>query len=143
MQERKKMLLIAEHEKWVEIAKDDLGTAQDILFLGRVRGTFYHSQQAAEKALKGYLVFRQQEIKKTHDLTGLLELCLKFDTDFGALREATKRINPYSTKFRYPSEYDQLDQSDAVLAIKHAKNILKFVLKKIKESETGQKNILE
>jgi HEPN domain-containing protein len=27
----------------------------------------YHSQQAAEKALKGYLAFRDQPLERTHD----------------------------------------------------------------------------
>jgi HEPN domain-containing protein len=42
---------------WLVRALDDLGTARDLLSLPthRVRGVLFHSQQAAEKALKGFL----------------------------------------------------------------------------------------
>lgn len=139
-----KWYLAPEHEEWFEMANDDLGAAQDLLSLGRrARGVVFDSQQAAEKALKGYLIFKKQEIKRTHDLIQLLEMCMGLDGEFRSLFDAADNLNPYSTKFRYPNDYLVLEQADAAFAVKQAQIILKFVLKKIKESETGQKNILE
>ncbi len=44
----------------------------------------YHCQQAAEKAIKGFLVYRDQRFEKTHDLRILLELALPFEAGFQA-----------------------------------------------------------
>lgn len=142
MQERKKnWIAMEEYERWLEIAADDLKVAELLLPENLVRGIVYHCQQAAEKALKGYLAFQQQEIMKTHDLTKLLEACWQVEGGFLSLREAARFINPYATKFRYPTEYDLITQDDAELSVKHAKSIVHFVIKKIKEAKTGQKTI--
>lgn len=96
---------------------------------------------AAEKALKGYLAFKNQPIQKIHDLTKLLEICQKFDQGFDKFRESVSLLSPFATKFRYPSEFDLPNIKDAELAIQHAESILTFVSRKLSEPETGQKNI--
>ena len=50
-------------------------------------------------------------------------------------------LNPYATRFRYPTEFEIPDLADSEQAIKHAENILRFVLKKVVEPETGQSKI--
>lgn len=132
-----------EHEKWLQIAKDDFAAAKGLVSLDLFSTVTYHCQQAAEKSLKGYLAFKKQEIRKTHDLLKLLELCIPFDQNFMKLYEAVKKLNPFSTKFRYPTEYDISDLTVATLAIKHAQCIMSFVIKKIEEPGTGQGNIFE
>jgi HEPN domain-containing protein len=42
----------------------------------------FDCQQASEKALKGYLVFKNKPVIKTHDLIKLLESCTSFDSEF-------------------------------------------------------------
>lgn len=130
-----------EHEKWLHIAQDDLRMAKLALPQELFSPLTYHCQQAAEKALKGYHVFKKQQVMKTHDLAKLLETCLVFDRDFEKLRQSVMELNPYSSKFRYPTEFEIPDQEDADLAIQHAKKIMNFVLKKISEPETGQTDI--
>ena len=46
-----------EHNRWIEIAKEDLTVAKILLSKKLFSPVAYHSQQAAEKALKGYLIF--------------------------------------------------------------------------------------
>ncbi len=132
-----------EHEQWLIIAQEDLVAAKVLLANEILRPLMYHCQQCAENALKGYLVCQRQPIAKTHDLTRLLELCLKFDTSFKTLYESTKHLNPFSTKLRYPTEYDIPDLADATEAIKNARRILTFVTKKINAPPTGQINIFK
>lgn len=127
-----------EHDKWIAVAKDDLKMAKLALPQDLFSPLTFHCQQTAEKALKGYLVFKRQAIFKTHDLFMLLELCLKFDRDFEILLPAIRILNPYSTKFRYPSEYDIPDFADAELAVRQAQKILTFIIRKIAEPEKGQ-----
>ena len=40
-----------------------------------IGGALYHCQQAAEKALKAFLIWRQVRYPLTHDLGELLSLC--------------------------------------------------------------------
>ncbi|MFA6263321.1 MAG: HEPN domain-containing protein [Candidatus Babeliales bacterium] len=130
-----------EHERWITIAKEDLAVAKALLSQEFFTPLTYHCQQAAEKALKSYLIFKKQEILKTHDLGKLIELCKKFDNSFATLDHAAAQLNPFSSKFRYPSEEEIPDLTDAKLAITHAQSIMVFVVKKIANPATGQSNI--
>lgn len=49
----------------------------------------------------------------------------------------------YGSVFRYPTEFEIPDLKDSELAIKHAQSIIRFVLKKLREPETGQTSILD
>ena len=51
----------------------------------------YHCQQAAEKALKGYLAFWDQQPAKTHDLGLLLEKAAEIEAGFGSWQDAADR----------------------------------------------------
>ena len=64
----------------------------------------YHCQQAAEKALKGFLVFHDQPFEKTHDIEVLTTLAMHHDTRFSTWLEAAVCLTPYATEFRYPSD---------------------------------------
>jgi HEPN domain-containing protein len=132
-----------EHESWLRIAKEDLLMAKLALPNELFSSLAYHCQQCAEKALKGYLAFKKQELIKSHDLVKLVVLCSKFDKTFEKNYVFAEQLNPFSTRFRYPSEFEVPDLADAKLAIKHAQSILNFVLKKISEPKTGQTNVFK
>ena len=42
----------------------------------------FHCQQAIEKYLKVFLLFKEQELIKTHNLNILIKNCADFDADF-------------------------------------------------------------
>jgi len=130
-----------DHNSWLAIAREDLMAAKGLLKLELFSTVVYHCQQAAEKFLKAYLVFKNEEPIKTHDLVKLIELCMRFDKNFEKVLEAAKRLNPFSTKFRYPSEYDIPDLADAKLAIKQTQKIATFVIKTIATMTTGQSDL--
>lgn len=130
-----------EHERWLKIVEDDLKSAKALLKAEIFSSAVYHCQQAAEKALKAYLAFKDQKIIKIHDLVMLVEVCNKFDKDFETLYESAEYLNPFVTKFRYPTEFDIPDYEDTKNAIEQADRIVKFVLKKIAEPNTEQEKI--
>jgi len=107
------------------------------------RPAAYHCQQAIEKALKGYLAFKKQPIIKIHDLMKLLTMCQNIDRSFKRHHESIRFINPFATKFRYPSEFDLPDKTEMELALKYTNQIVRFVLKKFKEPETGQQSLFQ
>lgn len=60
------------------------------------------------------------------------------DRNFEKVFDSANHLNPFSTKFRYPTEFDIPDFADAELATKQAASVMKFVVKKIAEPGTGQ-----
>ncbi len=129
------------HEDWLKIAKTDLLSAKVLLKNELFSTAVYHCQQASEKSLKGYLAFQKQEILKTHDLIKLNWLCVQIDQNFNKLNEIVEQLNPFATKFRYPTEHDIPESDDVKIAIKSAQSIMRFVLKKISEPESDQLDI--
>ncbi|MCB9493490.1 MAG: HEPN domain-containing protein [Epsilonproteobacteria bacterium] len=122
------------HKEWLRFAREDLLAAKTLLKVELFSSVAYHAQQAAEKALKGYLVAQKYKIIKTHDLVKLLELCMQFEGKFAQLATIAQELTPLSTKFRYPSEFDIPDQSDARTAISQAQKIITFVSQELDKS---------
>lgn len=97
-----------EHEQakqWLVKAEHDLRAAA--LALGAqppiTDVSAFHSQQAAEKALKAFLVHHVVAFDFVHDLQYLLDLCARMDGSLDDLAEAAAILTPYAVKFRYPS----------------------------------------
>jgi HEPN domain-containing protein len=120
------------YEEWLCIATDDLDSSKILFQNERFNTASYHAHQCAEKALKGYLSYKLQNIRKTHELIELLKDCFEFDPEFWKLYPATKILNPFATKFRYPGDALYPDESDVKELIKNSEEILNFVKKKIK-----------
>ncbi|KKQ33547.1 MAG: HEPN-type nucleotidyltransferase, antibiotic resistance related protein [candidate division TM6 bacterium GW2011_GWF2_37_49] len=129
------------HNDWLRVAKEDFLAAKGLIKIDLYSASVYHSQQSAEKTLKAYLVFKKHPLVKTHDLIQLLEICMSFDAEFRNKFDAVDFLNPFASKFRYPTEFNLPEIKDAELAAKHAESIMRFVLKKIAEPETGQTDI--
>lgn len=69
---------------WLLKAYGDLHTAIQIGGLpdGHLDAGIYHCQQAAEKALKGYLVFREIPFEKIHDLEKIIQQAIPVEPGF-------------------------------------------------------------
>lgn len=121
------------HEAWLEKARHDLSSAQKLF--SDVDPVFdtavYHTQQSAEKALKAFLAFFNQPIKKTHDLGELVDLCMEIDPSFAELYDPVEELTPYSIVFRYPAEVMEPEKKEVAEAIQLAQKVLKFVEAKI------------
>jgi len=90
----------------------------------------YHCQQCAEKALKGYLIFKGvSEPPKIHNLEILCNDCKNFDEEFDKLFNFCSKLTPFSSIARYPNELC-LEEIMAKTAIKNAQKIYDFCLKK-------------
>ena len=120
---------------WLVKAHSDLRSARALVALPEpaTDTAIYHCQQAAEKALKGYLAFRDQPLERTHDLERLLELATALESAFAPLETQADVLNPYSTAFRYPDMLGVQFPSVAEVntAIEHAQAIYDFVLKQL------------
>ncbi|TWT44201.1 HEPN domain protein [Phycisphaerae bacterium RAS1] len=117
-----------EIREWLRKAANDLLTAKAGLELQPpVTDTAaFHCQQAVEKYLKAYLLFRSAPFEKTHDLEILVDRCARLDPDWEALRDAIEPLTAYAVRFRYPGPSDPA--VDAVLsALATAECVGKFL----------------
>jgi len=86
----------------------------------------YHSQQAAEKYIKGYLIFHGiLEPPKIHNLSLLMDMCLDYDKRFDEIEQACSTLTRYGVQPRYPRELG-ITVNDTLKAIKHARQVRDF-----------------
>ncbi len=118
---------------WLTKARSDLETARQIGGLpeGHLDAGIYHCQQAAEKALKGFLVFHEQSPDRIHDLGKIIERAIRIDPAFGQYVESADVLTPYAAMYRYPDEQSFFEPSREEFdeALQHAQTIYDFVLK--------------
>ena len=116
------------YEEWLEFAKEDLGISVIALGNNYFRSAIYDAQQCAEKSLKGYLVYKNVALQKTHNLRILLQLCINLDASFSAITFEALEINGLDVKFRYPGESPfKADKALAELVVECSTKILAFV----------------
>ena len=117
---------------WVSKAENDLLSADNNLASVRVPYDVvcYHSQQAAEKCLKGLVVHLGVQPIRTHDLLALLQEARKFLTN--SIPEGVENscivLNPYAVEVRYPDDDVQPTVQDANEAREAAEVVYRWVL---------------
>ncbi|KPQ33620.1 MAG: hypothetical protein HLUCCA11_17950 [Phormidesmis priestleyi Ana] len=127
-----------EIRQWLVKSKRDLKAAQILMASAEplLDAGVYHCQQSAEKALKGYLVFRDCELQRSHDLVAILEMCAAYDSSFSQLKTEARMLTPYVMEFRYPGDELEPDRKDAEEAMKMAATVLAFVSQKLPDEMT-------
>lgn len=88
----------------------------------------YHRQQAAEKAVKGFLVYQDVRVRKTHDITELIEEAAKSAADYAALDDGAKRLTEYAVEFRYPNVQLEPTQAEFEQAYQDAARFMSVTL---------------
>jgi HEPN domain-containing protein len=122
---------------WLIKARNDLDTARQISAVpaGHLDNAIYHCQQAAEKAVKGYLAFRDHRLERTHDVERLVALASSYEHGFDVLEDAAITLTPYATAYRYPGETAELQPSRGEFdeALEAASHVLCLVLAMLPE----------
>jgi HEPN domain-containing protein len=95
----------------------------------------YHCQQAAEKYLKGFLVYNDIKPPKIHELDTLCEMCSKLEEKFDDIIKECLTLTVYGVQARYPYEIeiDEYQMKKAVEAMNKIKNfaLIKEVLETV------------
>jgi len=88
---------------WIEKADHDLGTGQvTYLYLPQYRDTIaFHCQQAAEKYLKGSLLFLDLPFKRQHSLGYLLSLLSEKIEISVDLYDYASELEDFAVEIRY------------------------------------------
>ena len=95
-------------KRWIKKAKNDFKAGKDELYTEApaTDTVCFHMQQCVEKCLKAYLVYHNKEMRKTHDISELIELCKDIDVNFDALYDMqADDLTKYAVDIRYPDDF--------------------------------------
>ena len=108
--------------QWIEKAEHDLIAAKLIvehqpLILDIA---CFHCQQAVEKYLKTYLVYKKEEFPKTHNLDLLQQMCTNYEAAFATID--LKNMEDFAVRRRYPHDFimPELDETQEFIKITEA-----------------------
>jgi len=123
------------YDEWIEIADGDYDLAKRVFESQWPKQSIricFHCQQAIEKYLKGYLVYNDEEIVKTHILNYLIDICIKYDESFKTLRDMCTYLTPFAVQVRYPDAAFDVTDAEAKKALDYAKAIIDFISDKMR-----------
>jgi HEPN domain-containing protein len=121
--------------KWIKKAENDFLTAErELSFEDPVtQAICFHSQQAAEKYLKAFLVYHQIYFPKTHKMIELLQLCATADSAFLYELQDADDLTDYAVEIRYPDVWQEPSISEAKDALEIARKVKEFIIQRIKK----------
>ncbi len=91
--------------KWLDKALCDLQAARILMTWGGDAGNIaFHCQQAIEKALKGYLLFKSGKHFDGHNLTYLCRQTVQLDRSFEKWLDESAALNNLYIETRYPTD---------------------------------------
>jgi HEPN domain-containing protein len=119
--------------EWLKKGERDLLTATHELSFGKdavTESACFHCQQAVEKFIKGYMVFLDIEVTKTHEIGELITKCQGKDVEIAKFKEKADNLTDYAVEIRYPEAPEAPALEEAQEALKVAESIKGFVRKK-------------
>ena len=123
--------------RWLTQADEEIKDAEFLMNAKRYYLSLFLCQQSAEKALKAFIYFKEEEHLHTHSVSDLIKLAGKIDNDFDSIKNA-KRLDDYYIPTRYPNGlpgdipatyYDDPDEAKWALGL--SQDIIKLVRSKI------------
>ena len=118
---------MARYEEWINRAKGSLEIAS-IKIIGYIQyeDLCYQAQQAAEKALKGLLIYYGVEPEFTHNIEKLLNE-LEKHTGIPQNINKSAQLTDYASQTRYPGEYEEITKEEYENAVRIAQECLDWV----------------
>ncbi len=117
--------------RWLSFVEDDLKMAQLALAEKMYNQVCFHAQQAAEKALKAFIIASGEATPHTHKLVDLL-LMIR-DSQLEKMRPQLQRLDQFYLPTRYPDALPGTlpeglpNERDAKTALETAQEVLKMV----------------
>ena len=114
-------------QKWLKLAEAEFVAAEALLEAGEaLQGACFHSQQAAEKSLKAWLIAHDIDPPKTHELKDLIALCTRIETRFNDVLTDADALTEYAVERRYDADFWP-PMDEARIALQRARRIFDFV----------------
>ncbi|MDD2501579.1 MAG: HEPN domain-containing protein [Geobacter sp.] len=118
--------------QWLQKGDNDLKTAEHGLQSPEpITDTIcFHCQQAVEKYLKMYLVSKNEEPFKSHNISLLVTKCADHDIDFKALQRFDF-LTSYAVSLRYPDDFYMPELEETQEALSAAQDVRLFIVSKL------------
>ena len=132
-------LFMIRYEEWINRAKGSLKLSK-VAITFAVDNEYYYedlcyqTQQAVEKAMKGFLIYFKVEPDFTHNIETLINELEKF-TEVPDNVKKSAELTAYAVLTRYPGWYEEITKEKYVKAVKIAEECLEWVENRIKEIE--------
>ncbi len=122
-----------EVRRWLAKAGADLRAGEVVLAATPplVEDALFHAQQAAEKAIKGFLVWHGHSFRKTHDLREVGGAALELDPTLEPVLRRAVRLSPFAGVFRYPTDMGEPAPEEAQEALALARELYEAVLARL------------
>jgi HEPN domain-containing protein len=126
----------SQHEeglRWLRQAQQDMDDAQYAYDGNRFNLACFVAQQAAEKAIKGFLYAKGRTLVLGHSVARLCQEASAFHAEFEDLRKRAAPLDKYYIPTRYPNGLpggipsEAFDQADADRALELAQHVIGFV----------------
>ncbi len=116
---------------WLRKAQSDLKSARRLSASDDpiYDTAIYHCQQCAEKVVKGFLVFHDAKVEKTHDVAELIEIAAQIETSFQSWLDKGEFLTPFATEYRYPADEFEPEAETFEAALKEATALFEYVLR--------------
>ncbi len=115
----------------MEHVRADLGAARTLSQEALAAEALFHCQQAAEKALKGFLTWHHRTFRKTHDLSELGPMCRDIDGSLAGIATEAETLTKYAVVFRYPGAPYEPDSLEAEEALQLATRVYEEVRRRL------------
>ncbi|MBI3077654.1 MAG: HEPN domain-containing protein [Deltaproteobacteria bacterium] len=128
---------LAEGRRWLLQAEHDLDDARYAEAGARYSLACFLAQQAAEKALKGYLYARGADAVLGHSVADLCDEAGRHDVELGKLKAEAGPLDRYYIQTRYPNSLpggipaEVFDRDDAEKALRVADRVIGVVRQKL------------
>ena len=124
---------VADTRPWLQKASEDLraGTFELSADPPLLSDIVFHAQQAAEKAMKGFLAWHARPFGKTHNLVEIGRACAAIVPDLEHVLRQAAPLTEYAWRFRYPGEPDGPSMEEATQALATARQVFEAILAKL------------
>ncbi len=115
---------------WLYYAYIDLIAAENLIDIPLCYNSVaFHCQQAVEKAIKGYLLFRRHRLYDGHNLPWLCKQAMAEDEHFGQWLNKASILNRFYIEARYPADFLlQLDDKQTAEVLAATVEMLRFIM---------------
>ena len=123
-----------EARRWFQKVSQDLAAGTVVLHatLPLLEDALFHAQQAAEKAIKGYLAWHGAPFRKVHDLREIAGAAIGIDPSLEPLLKRSAVLTPFAGVFRYPAgDLGEPSQEDAAQALLLAREVYQAILDRL------------
>ncbi len=124
--------------RWLRQARYDLAQAEQLLQQANYAYAAFFAEQAAQKALEGYLISRGRRYVMIHSVGELAREAMSSDPEFERLVEHGRRLDRHYLTTRYPDALpdpiipaEAYGREDAEQAVSDAQAVLNHVLRRL------------